>query len=138
MSQRHGLPLSVLLLDIDKFKRINDSYGHAVGDIVLRTLATTIGDCVRTTDVPARFGGEEFVVILPGTDIAGAELLANRIRAAVDALRCDVQGAAGMLQFTVSIGVATLAGETGQRLVERADEAMYAAKRAGGNRVAVS
>lgn len=139
LSQRHRLPLSVVMIDIDKFKRINDSYGHAVGDIVLRTLAAAVTECVRGTDVPARLGGEEFVVVLPGTDVAGAELLANRIRAAVEALRCEVQGFGNhtALQFTVSIGVASFAGETGERLLKRADEAMYAAKRAGGNKVAV-
>ena len=139
LSQRHGLPLSAVMIDIDKFKRINDSYGHAVGDLVLRTLAATVTECVRGTDVPARLGGEEFVVILPGTDASGAELLANRIRAAVEALRCEVQGLGtrAALQFTVSLGVATSAGETGEQLLKRADEAMYAAKRAGGNRVAI-
>lgn len=140
LSQRHGLPLSVLMIDIDKFKRINDSYGHSVGDGVLRRLAATIVQCVRGTDVPARLGGEEFVVVLPGTDAAGAVLLATRIRAAVEALRVEARGLGSdaLLQFTVSTGVATLVAEPAEQLLKRADEAMYQAKRAGGNRVAVS
>lgn len=140
LSQRHGLPLALLLLDIDRFKSVNDDHGHAAGDCVLRQLAAVLGECVRTTDVPARLGGEEFVVILPGTDAAGAELLADRIRLAIEArpFRIDGHGGALRLHRTVSIGVAAFAGDHVERLLERADTAMYAAKRAGGNRVAVS
>jgi diguanylate cyclase (GGDEF)-like protein len=138
LAQRHRLPLSVLVLDIDKFKRINDNHGHAAGDAVLKTLARGVEACIRTTDVLARFGGEEFVVILPGTDSAGAQLLASRIRHAVEALRCDVDGIRGpvALHITVSIGVASLDNaENAEQLLQRADHAMYAAKHLGGNRV---
>ena len=140
LSQRHKLPLSVLLLDIDKFKRINDTWGHATGDKVLQTLVRAIHDCIRSTDVLARYGGEEFVVVLPGTEPFGAELLANRILAHLDEQVCAVKGVKGQgeLYFTASIGVTSLqAKDTASTIVDRADQAMYAAKQEGGSRVRV-
>jgi diguanylate cyclase (GGDEF)-like protein len=128
------------MIDIDKFKLINDTHGHALGDAVLKALTRGVRDCIRTTDVLARYGGEEFVVILPGTDRAGAELLATRICRHVAALRCTGPGAAGdvELPFTASIGVAAFDDEeTGAALLVRADQAMYLAKQQGGNRTAV-
>lgn len=141
LSQRHKLPLSVLLLDIDKFKMINDTYGHAAGDIVLQALTQGVNACIRTSDVQARYGGEEFVVVLPGTDRSGALLLAARIRRHIEKLCCEVPGASGAdaLRFAVSIGVATFDGqEDSASLVHRADQAMYAAKQLGGNQVSVA
>lgn len=141
LSQRHKLPLSVLLLDIDKFKKINDTYGHAVGDAVLQALTQGVNACIRTSDVQARYGGEEFVVVLPGTDRNGAALLAARIRRHIESLCCAVPAAntAAALRFTVSIGVAEFGGqEDSARLVHRADQAMYAAKQLGGNQVGIA
>jgi diguanylate cyclase (GGDEF)-like protein len=141
LSQRHKLPLSVLLLDIDKFKRINDTHGHAVGDKVLQALTRAVTDCIRSTDVLARYGGEEFVVVLPGTESFGAELLANRILAHLDEQACAVKAGKGQdeLYFTASIGVTSLkAKDTASKLVDRADQAMYAAKQEGGSRVRVA
>jgi diguanylate cyclase (GGDEF)-like protein len=140
LSQRHKLPLSVLLLDIDKFKRINDTHGHAIGDKVLQMLTRAVTDCIRSTDVLARYGGEEFVVVLPGTETFGAELLANRILAHLDEQACAVKAGKGQdeIYFTASIGVTSLkAKDTATKLVDRADQAMYAAKQEGGSRVRV-
>ena len=140
LSQRHKLPLSVLVLDIDKFKLINDTCGHAVGDQVLCRFTQAVASCVRSTDVLARFGGDEYVVILPGTDQAGAALLAARIRSQVESLSCSA-GPAGCrpLHFTTSIGVAAYDGEEDSSgLLERADQAMYSAKQRGGNRVGLA
>ncbi len=141
LSQRHKLPLLVLLLDIDKFKRVNDTWGHATGDKVLQTLVRAITDVIRSTDVLARYGGEEFVVVLPGTDLLGAELLANRILRHIDAQACTVQGAKGAdeICFTASIGVTCLQDKDDTTtIVDRADHAMYAAKQEGGSRVRVA
>jgi diguanylate cyclase (GGDEF)-like protein len=141
LSQRHKLPLSVLLLDIDKFKKINDTYGHAVGDTVLQTLTQGVNACIRTSDVQARYGGEEFVVVLPGTDRNGAVLLAARIRRHIETLSCEIPSAndVAALRFTASIGVATFDGqEDSAGLVNRADQAMYRAKQLGGNQVGIA
>ena len=141
LSRRHRLPLSVLLLDIDKFKKINDTCGHAAGDVVLQALTQGVNACIRISDVQARYGGEEFVVVLPGTDHNGALLLAARIRRHVEMLHCEVPTARGAeaLRFTVSVGVATFDGqEDSAGLVCRADQAMYAAKQLGGNQVGVA
>jgi diguanylate cyclase (GGDEF)-like protein len=141
LSQRHKLPLSVLLLDIDKFKKINDTCGHAAGDVVLQALTQGVNACIRTSDVQARYGGEEFVVVLPGTDRDGALLLAARIRRHIESLCCEVPVKSGTtaLQFTVSVGLATFDGqEESASLVHRADQAMYAAKQLGGNQVSVA
>ncbi|HWR88580.1 MAG TPA: GGDEF domain-containing protein [Acidiferrobacterales bacterium] len=138
LSRRHKLPLSVLLLDIDKFKNINDTYGHTTGDAVLQVLTHGVNACIRTSDVQARYGGEEFVVVLPGTDRDGALLLAARIRRHIETLSCETPLASGAaaLRFTVSVGVATFDGkEDSAGLVHRADVAMYAAKQLGGNQV---
>jgi diguanylate cyclase (GGDEF)-like protein len=137
LSRRHRLPLSVLMIDIDKFKGINDRHGHAVGDRVLQALTRGVADCIRTTDVLARYGGEEFVIVLPGTDTRGAQLLAERICRHVAGLACAVPGAPA-LTFTISVGVASLSGDSScAELIDRADQAMYRAKHQGGNRVAV-
>lgn len=133
---RFGLPCSVAILDIDHFKSVNDQYGHAAGDAVLRTFAQTLGKCLRSTDLAARFGGEEFVVLMPQTPIEGATDLAERIRVAVlsDVVPCGGDG----LQISVSVGVAQWSGENPEQLIARADNAMYAAKSAGRNRVCAS
>jgi diguanylate cyclase (GGDEF)-like protein len=133
--ERFAPRLSLVLLDIDDFKRVNDTYGHLVGDRVLRAVADAIRSRCRTVDQPARYGGEELAVALPRTDAAGALRMAEDLRRAVEDLRIDVPGA-DALRITVSAGVATApdSGSTPSELVAAADRALYSAKRAGKNR----
>jgi len=137
---RFHRPLSLLLLDLDHFKNVNDTYGHTVGDAVLRELARRLQSCVREVDVVARYGGEEFVVVTPETDIAGAEQLAARICRAIREEPFVV--GADVVAVTVSVGIASLPrhGTVSGDLVRSADEGLYAAKNAGrdGYRVAAS
>jgi two-component system cell cycle response regulator len=132
-AERQGTPLSLVLFDVDHFKQINDQRGHATGDRVLEAVGRMLGATMRRYDVCARWGGEEFVALLPGTDRAGAETVAERTRAAVAGLWVeDAQGTA--VPVTASFGVATrLARESIEEFVDRADKAMYAAKAAGRN-----
>ena len=137
-ARRSVTPLSVLLLDLDHFKLVNDAHGHAVGDAVLRGFADCVRDTVRRQDVLVRRGGEEFVLIMPQTSGALATVVAERIRARLAGGPLD--GGAGVrVPQTVSIGVATWDGnETPTDLEHRADAAMYEAKRRGRNQVAVA
>lgn len=134
---RHRSALSVLLCDIDHFKRVNDVHGHQAGDAVLRAVAAELRERVRTEDVVARFGGEELVIIARGVDVNGTRQFAERLRAIVAAMRIDYEGQ--QLGVTVSIGIAhSHAGPAinkAEGLVAAADSALYAAKRAGRNRV---
>jgi two-component system, cell cycle response regulator len=131
-------PLSVLLLDLDHFKRVNDEHGHAVGDAVLRAFADCVRDTVRRQDVLVRRGGEEFVLIMPQTSGAVAARVAERIRTRLASAPVDGGGGVHVAQ-TVSIGVATWDGnEQPTELEQRADAAMYEAKRRGRNQVAVA
>jgi diguanylate cyclase (GGDEF)-like protein/PAS domain S-box-containing protein len=134
LSVRHGYPMSILMIDADHFKRINDAHGHPVGDEVLRRLASTLRQQLRTTDLPARYGGEELVVLLPSTSAAGAMILAERIRVAVR--ECELAVGDLRVTWTVSIGIADVRrGErTVDAIIERADAALYAAKAAGRDR----
>lgn len=130
--RRHGMPLSLIMLDIDHFKRFNDSFGHSAGDAVLRLAAQVISSTLRQMDLPARFGGEEFAVILPGTKLREAMKVAERVRAMVAAQRFEHDGRP--LEITVSVGVAPAMQQDGPAdLIERADEALYAAKERGRN-----
>lgn len=129
-------PVSLLLLDIDYFKRINDTYGHDAGDEVLKEFAQRLIISVRAIDIPCRMGGEEFVVIMPDTDADAAQMIAERVRAQVaDTDFGLIQGQS--LSVTVSVGVSTLAGlgDTAEAMLKRADEAVYEAKQSGRNRV---
>ena len=128
---RHGTPLSLLILDVDHFKKINDKYGHSVGDLVLRSAAQVIARTVRATDLVGRWGGEEFLVLLPHTDLEHARLAAERIRRAIEgAPLCEGQS------VTISGGIAEFGmSDTGAGLVERADRQLYVAKTDGRNRV---
>lgn len=132
--QRLPDPFSLLLIDIDFFKKINDLYGHPAGDEVLRNIAGVIRETVRDVDVPARYGGEEFAAILLGTNHEGALNLAERLRTSVQNRRFNLDGRD--VKVTVSIGVATAPYDTGDKeeLVEKADQALYHAKRNGRNR----
>ena len=134
-TERLGGPVGLILADVDDFKAVNDRFGHPTGDVVLRDLADTLRENVREIDTAARWGGEEFAVILPGTDLEGAAQVAERIRAALAEREIlSVDGAS--LHVTASFGVATSGPTTTvQQLVEAADESLYRAKRAGKDRV---
>lgn len=136
---RYRTPLSVMLLDIDHFKQVNDARGHRIGDAVLQVVADTLRGGLRATDLAGRYGGEEFLVVLPQTGLAGAGMLAERVRGAIEATAIEV-GTPAPLSVTVSIGVAELghAARSAEELVEHADSALYAAKDAGRNRVAAA
>ena len=128
-----------MLVDVDRFKSINDQHGHAIGDIVLKDIASTLKEQVREVDIIARFGGEEFVVALPSTDAGGGRQLAERVRSKVGALAWQTEH--GMLGATISIGITDLEGRVGpareilEALLREADEAMYLAKEDGRDRV---
>ena len=132
---RHNAPLSLVLLDIDFFKRVNDTYGHPIGDVVLRELSARCSAVLRAHDVFGRLGGEEFGLILPQTDKEGALLVAEKLRLAVESAVISTER--GPVQITISAGVACAesAGEDSSRLVIRADDALYTAKQTGRNRV---
>jgi two-component system cell cycle response regulator len=134
-----GEPVSVLVLDIDHFKAVNDGFGHDAGDEVLREFAVRLATNVRAVDLPCRLGGEEFVVVVPGTDMEDARRIAERIRRDVGSTPFRVMGGRELLNVTISIGVAacTGAGDTPEALLKRADEGVYEAKAAGRDRVVV-
>lgn len=137
LARRYATPLSVILLDVDHFKSINDNFGHDTGDAVLRSVAQSIKDSVRGSDILFRYGGEEFVILLSNTTKDGAVNLAERIRNTVEGTFCGVRDSG--VRVTLSLGVATLiSGETHLDLLRRADQAMYQAKRGGRNRVAAA
>ncbi len=135
-SQRNEQPFSVLFVDLDHFKTINDTHGHAAGDEVLRVVARTLGEQLRRSDLLGRIGGEEFSVFLPNTPLAGALQVAENLRLAVQQCQPDIGGGT-RLSITASIGVASRSPDTQtmQAIQQRADEAMYEAKKAGRNRV---
>lgn len=130
-------PLSMMLLDIDHFKSVNDTYGHNVGDEVIKQFAKHILSSIRTADLAARYGGEEFVVIMPGTELAGAVEVAERMRAQIENTPFLVSTEEGKLTKTVSIGVAAMKedGDSAEAFLKRCDEALYQAKNSGRNRV---
>lgn len=136
-AQRHQTPLSVLMFDVDHFKKFNDTHGHLMGDAVLIAVGESLKTTVRTEDVVARYGGEEFVIIARSTDSERAQILGERIRKAVAEIR--VPSEVETLSVTASIGIATLVKETdfpdAQALVQAADRALYAAKKLGRNQV---
>ena len=136
LSDRTGLPLSLLMIDLDLFKRINDRYGHQAGDMALQTFARAAMACQREQDLLGRLGGEEFALLLPGTDLNGALQAAERVRQAVQEAPLAFQGET--YRLTVSIGVAAVeAGESLEAAIARADAGMYEAKSAGRNCVCV-
>jgi diguanylate cyclase (GGDEF)-like protein/PAS domain S-box-containing protein len=136
-ARRYQRPLSAAMIDVDHFKRVNDAHGHAVGDDVLRSIVRTTSDLLRGSDALGRWGGEEFVVILPETDARAAQRVLDRVRVRIAEEPREV--GASRVPVTISIGVAEWTGiESLQSLVERADRACYAAKHAGRNRLEVA
>ncbi|MCY1375509.1 putative diguanylate cyclase DgcT [compost metagenome] len=125
------------MFDIDHFKKVNDSHGHPAGDKVIQAVAEVMREQVRDTDYAGRYGGEEFVVLLPDVDSAAATLFAERLRRRIESLLVTYEGQG--IPFTISLGVADLSepAEDYQQLIERADQALYAAKEAGRNQVKV-
>jgi diguanylate cyclase (GGDEF)-like protein len=136
-SERSELPLSLIMVDIDHFKQVNDTYGHDIGDEVLRRTARALERVLRSSDTCARLGGEEFVILCPATPLDGAKLLAERIRLSVEENRVSVPGYEG--RVTISLGVSSRAAglDSIDALLKAADEAVYEAKRKGRNRVEV-
>lgn len=134
LAQRHGHDFSMIVLDIDHFKRINDAYGHSRGDTAIRSVVEAAKDCARSTDSLYRYGGEEFVILLRNTNQTGAYLLADRIRAQVEKMVCVCEDES--IDMTVSVGVSSLSDkDTAESLFDRADAALYTAKHSGRNRV---
>jgi diguanylate cyclase (GGDEF)-like protein len=136
-ADRHGRACAVLMLDVDRFKRFNDTYGHPAGDAVLRRVADILRGSARDVDTVARYGGEEFLVILPETATSGAALVAERIRASAEGDRFTPNGGSAEVGVTVSIGYAVFPehARTPETLIEAADQALYRAKEGGRNRV---
>ena len=135
-SQRYGRPLSLAIVDLDFFKKVNDSYGHAVGDEVLKAVSSLFRESIRSTDLAARYGGEEFAVMMPETELADACVFAEKIRALVE--ESPIATPAGPINATVSIGVSTVPHTSihaAKELVVAADKALYRAKRNGRNQV---
>ncbi|MBF4555124.1 MAG: GGDEF domain-containing protein [Pseudomonadales bacterium] len=137
MSRRHLQPLSLLMLDIDHFKRINDDHGHSAGDEVLKAVAAAIKSQLRNVDMVFRFGGEEFLILLSNTGREAAALVGERLRFATQAKEYSADGKS--VELTVSLGCSTLLpGESAESLLRRADSALYVAKREGRNRLAMA
>ena len=135
-SEHAGQSLALVMADIDHFKRLNDTYGHATGDVVLKAVARRLSDTLRPTDFLVRYGGEEFVALLPGATADTARIAAERVRKAIEQEEYLGANAAGALRVTISLGVAILeAGDNLERLIERADVALYQAKAGGRNQV---
>jgi diguanylate cyclase (GGDEF)-like protein len=140
-SLRHGSPVALLMLDIDHFKRVNDSFGHAAGDSVLKSFGQVLRESCRVYDVAGRYGGEEFCIVLPETRIGNTTTVAERIQQRLAESRFDVGG--GRVAITASMGIAgmdSVADEgivTSAALIDRADRALYSAKHRGRNRIEV-
>jgi two-component system cell cycle response regulator len=134
---QNGKPLSFLILDIDYFKSVNDGHGHDIGDEVLKEFANRISANVRGIDLACRYGGEEFVVVMPDTDVSLAYTIAERLRKSIETTPIVISRAPGKLNITISIGIAAAEGtaDTADALLHRADQALYSAKRNGRNRV---
>jgi two-component system cell cycle response regulator len=134
---RSGRPLAFVIMDIDYFKSVNDNHGHDIGDEVLREFAKRIGANIRGIDLACRYGGEEFVVVMPETDASFAYAVAERLRKSIETTPIEISRAPGKLNITISIGIAASEGEgdTAEALLRRADQALYSAKRNGRNRV---
>ncbi|WP_198264756.1 GGDEF domain-containing protein [sulfur-oxidizing endosymbiont of Gigantopelta aegis] len=134
LSQRNNTPLAMLAIDIDFFKRVNDNYGHAYGDAVLKQMTKCVKECTRTSDAMFRYGGEEFNLLLNNTDLSGAQELAERIRQHIETTACEHEGQS--THITVSIGISILNDDDNQAsFFKRADNGLYQAKKNGRNQV---
>ena len=136
---RHGHPLTLVMFDVDHFKKVNDTHGHLAGDAVLKELAARIRPRIRREDLFARYGGEEFACVLPSTALPGGIVFAEHLRTIIAERPCQFENL--NISFTISVGVTTLHRETGvdpAALIKRADENLYVAKRGGRNRVVPS
>ncbi len=132
LSRRKGMPLSLVMIDVDHFKAFNDTFGHPAGDEVLREVAGLLRSCVRDHDVVARYGGEEFAVLLPATDADAGQALAERLRAAIEGHPWPLRG------ITISLGISTIGPRFARpvEMIEQADRSLYRSKAGGRNRVA--
>ena len=141
-TKRQKNPLCAMMIDIDFFKKVNDTYGHASGDAVLRGVASIIKSALRESDIPSRYGGEEFAILLPYTHIEEAKIVGERLREKVETSAISINGdnslGVSSLNITISMGLAEFdSQETGEELFKRADEALYEAKTSGRNRVCI-
>jgi two-component system cell cycle response regulator len=135
-ARQRGAALTMMILDIDHFKRVNDTHGHAVGDLVLKGFAAQLQEIVRGGDLLCRLGGEEFVVVMPGVDVNQAARIAERARRTAESREFALEATAGSVSVTVSIGVAEWREQwDSAELYRRADRALYLSKSAGRNRV---
>jgi diguanylate cyclase (GGDEF)-like protein len=138
LARRHNLPLAVGMIDLDNFKHVNDKYGHAVGDQVLKALCSSVQKQIRGADIFGRFGGEEFLIVLPETSVDGAVFLVERIRKSIEEHPFVINDLP--VSLTISVGVAGFVQGKDQiidNLIDRADQALYQAKNDGKNRVSV-
>ena len=136
VAARHGHPLTLVMFDVDHFKKVNDTHGHLAGDAVLKDLTARIRPRIRREDLFARYGGEEFACVLPSTALPGGIVFAEHLRGLIEERPCMFDGKG--ISFTISLGVTTLHRESGvdpAGLIKRADDNLYAAKRGGRNRV---
>lgn len=133
-SLRYNHPISVVMFDLDHFKKVNDTYGHPFGDHVLRTVSKVLQDLTRDVDYPSRFGGEEFLLLMPYTNRTGAHISAERIRQTISELEWQPKE----FRLTISAGVTAIDNDTAESLASRADQNLYRAKKEGRNRVVVS
>ena len=131
---RYSTPLSIIMLDIDHFKKVNDTYGHLAGDFILKEIANVIKKSIRSSDACGRFGGEEFIILLPNTKLSGAMKLAERIRKNIENYEFVFRNK--KIPITVSIGITSASkNDSVFSLIQRADEALYEAKNKGRNRI---
>ena len=141
-TKRQNNPLCAMMIDIDFFKKVNDTYGHAAGDAVLRNVASIIKSALRESDIPARYGGEEFAILLPYTHITEAQIVGERLRKAVEETLIPIETEeinSKTIKVTISMGLAEFnTTESGEELFERADKALYEAKTSGRNRVCIN
>lgn len=136
-AQRHLTPVAIVLLDIDHFKKINDTYGHEAGDEVLKVVSDLIKSTLRTSDISARYGGEEFCLLLPFTELDGAEFLANRMKELIESAEVNYKGE--VIRITASFGIAEVAiDKTPDEAIKKADDALYCSKENGRNLVTVA
>jgi diguanylate cyclase (GGDEF)-like protein len=132
--RRYHHQVGLIMLDVDNFKSVNDTYGHPQGDVVLRQVAHVVRESSRDADTPARYGGEEMALILPHTGLDGAQAIAERVRTAIEELRIPRLDRQGVLRVTASFGVAATSTGSKDQLIADADAALYGAKREGKNR----